>query len=79
MSDREERNPVKLHPLDPRLGVEDDVEEQMTALMGSQPDHDATQESTDCSSPIHRSWGLVLSSLRGACREIRRNHHKAQQ
>ena len=38
-----------------RVGVEDDVEEQMAAFVGREPDHHATQEATDCSSPIHTS------------------------
>ena len=28
---------------------------QMATLVGSEPDHHATQEPTDCSSPIHTS------------------------
>ena len=63
MRDREERNAVKLDALDPRVGVEDHVEEEMAALVGSQPDRNAPQELTDRSSPIHTLWGLVLSSL----------------
>ena len=62
MRDREERNAVKLDPLDARVRIEDHVEEQMTALVGNQPDRNAPQEATDCSSPIHMSWRFLLSS-----------------
>ena len=58
MRDRKEGNAVKLHPLDARLGVEDHVEEQVAALVSNQPDHKTTHEPTDCSSPIHISWGI---------------------
>ena len=54
--------PLKLDALDARVGVEDHIEEQMAALVGNQPDHNATQEATDCSSPIHMSWRFLLSS-----------------
>ncbi len=62
MRDGEKRNAMKLDALDARVGVEYHIEEQMTALVGNQPDHHATQEATDCSSPVHMSWRLLLSS-----------------
>ena len=62
MRDREKRNAVVLHTLDPRVGVKDDVEDEVAALVGSKSHHNAPEEATDCSSSIHRSWLALLSS-----------------
>ena len=51
-----------LHALDPRVGVKDDVEDEVAALVGSKSHHNAPEEATDCSSSIHRSWLALLSS-----------------
>jgi len=62
MSDGEKRNPLVLHALDARVGVKDDVEDEMAALVGSKSHHNAPEEATHCSSSIHRSWLALLSS-----------------
>jgi hypothetical protein len=54
---REERDTVELDPLETRIGIEDDVEQQMATLMCNQPDHGSRKEPTDRSSLIHTlSW-----------------------
>ena len=62
MRDGKERNALELDPLDARVGVEDHVEEEVATLVGKESDHHATHEATDCSSPIHTRWWLLLLS-----------------
>ena len=79
MRDGEERNAVKLDALDSRVGVEDHVEEQMTALVGGEPDQMPPRNPLTAAV---RFTGRGVSSCRACAErggEIRRNHHKAQQ
>ncbi len=79
MRDGEKRNAVKLDALEARVGVEYRIEEQVTALVGNQPDHHAPQEATNSSSPVHMLCRILLSSYRGVYRHERRNHHETEQ
>ncbi len=53
---------MELDPLDSGVGVEDHIEEEVATLVGNQPDHHATHEATDCSSPIHTRWWFLRLS-----------------
>ena len=76
MRDREERDAVKVDALDARVGVEDDVEEQVTGLVGSQPHERARHEATDCSSSIHTVVWLVAVELATGAGDAQRCNHQ---
>jgi hypothetical protein len=44
--DREEGNPVKLHTLDPGIGIEDDVEEEVRAFVDAESNRRTGCEAT---------------------------------
>lgn len=46
MRDREERDAVKLHPRETRIGIEGEVEQEVPAFVGRQASQSAERESS---------------------------------
>ena len=60
MGDGEERNAAELDALDARIGVKDDVEQQMAALVSGETGERPRDKPPDRSSLIHTRPWIVL-------------------